>query len=147
MGDEQTKPLTAGSALPSSVKFAFEKSPFYRSIHADSAWGRVDGALNIHLTFFNEKPQLPSSGVLKVSPQGQWIYDDTKIQFATDAQLVREVEADVILNVPAAIALRETLNGFIKMALDQMETINQKGSEMQKMQSPESVLKRSGIIR
>jgi hypothetical protein len=112
-----------------SVKFTFEKSPAYRTIHADGAWGRFAPSANIHMTLFNEKPQMPTSGVMQNKDTGQWVLDDTKYQFAHDAPLIREVEADVIMNLPAAIAVRDMLTGFINAAMTHMQTATKMAEE------------------
>ena len=56
--------------------------------------------------------------------------DIKKLQGSTDARLVRELEVDVTLSLPAAVAVRETLNSFINMVIANLEA-------QQKSQPPE----------
>ena len=130
--EPSNKPNPTAQTGHLSVKFAFEKSPLYRSIHADGAWGRLDAYANIHMTIFNEKPQLIASGVMRAGADGRWEFDETKTQYAHDAPLVREVECDVIMNVPAAIVVRDMLNNFIKLAIEHMQKANQQAVEMER---------------
>jgi hypothetical protein len=129
---EQDQPLNpTAKAGQFSVKFIFEKSPFYRTIHADGAWGRLDPLANIHMTFFNEKPQMPVSGVMQNTPEGQWTIDNSKLQFGHDAPLVREVDVDIILNVAGAVMVRDVLNNFIKTAMDHMQNAAKAAAELE----------------
>lgn len=132
---DQAKPENANpSAQPGqmSVKFLFEKSPFYRTIHADGAWGRLDPTASIHMTLFNEKPQMVQAGVIQNTPDGRWALDETKSQFAHDAPLVREVEADVVMNVAAAVAVRDMLNNFINTALQHMQNAQELAKQQER---------------
>lgn len=105
-----------------SVRFRFERGKYYRTVHADGAWGRNDGYGNIHLTFFNEKPPMPASGVLELnSKTGQWTMNTQKLDVPPDTQLIRELEVDVTMSLPAAIAVRDTLNGFINAVFANLE--------------------------
>lgn len=126
------QPGKAATQEPVSVKFLFEKSPFYRTIHADGAWGRLDAAACIHLTFFNEKPQMPATGVMTRAPDGQWGLDQNKFQMAHDAPLVREVEFDVVMNVWSATVVRDVLTNFINMALAHMKEATEQSVAAQK---------------
>jgi hypothetical protein len=131
MPDENKQAKPSEQAGQMSVKFLFEKSPLYRSIHADGAWGRLDPGANIHMTIFNEKPQMPISGVIQNTTAGQWVLDENKIQFAHDAPLVREIEADVIMNLPAAVAVRNMLTSFINSAMAHMQNATKMAAEME----------------
>jgi len=131
MSEPSEKPNPSASASSQPVKFIFEKSGCYRTIHADGAWGRNDAFGNIHLSFYNEKPPIPASGIIELDAKtGQWSMDIKKLQGSTDARLVRELEVDVTLSLPAAVAVRETLNSFINMVIANLEA-------QQKSQPPE----------
>ncbi len=107
---------------PQSVKFVFEKSGHYRTVHADGAWGRNDAFGNIHLTFFNEKPPMPASDVIELDPKtGQWSMDMKKLHVPSDAHLVRELDVDITMSLPAAVAVRDTLDNFIRMVIANLE--------------------------
>jgi hypothetical protein len=122
MSESTDKPNPSPLINQQSVKFVFEKGGNYRTVHADGAWGRNDAFGNIHLTFFNEKPPMPASGVLELdSKTGQWAMDMKKLQIQSDAHLVRELEVDVTMTLPAAVAVRDTLNNFIHMVVANLE--------------------------
>jgi hypothetical protein len=84
------------------------------------------------MTLFNEKPQMPVTGVINCTPAGEWVFDDKKIQYAHDSPLVREVECDVVMSVPAAVAVRNMLTNFIDSAVKHMQEASRVAAELGK---------------
>lgn len=104
----------------STVKFAFEKSPSYRTVHADGAWAAVDSWSNVRIAFYNERPPLPVSGVLKLIDQKGWVVVPDGIKLSSDAPLIREVDVDVTMSLEVAKQVHGLLGRFIEMATEQL---------------------------
>ncbi|MGA9408421.1 MAG: hypothetical protein WBW71_14900 [Bacteroidota bacterium] len=99
------------------VKFHHKKSGFFRVVAADGAWGGVNQAGVVHLTFFSEHPSIPTSvtyplkdGIMSSPPTAEG-----------NEGIDREMEIDVALSIPAAMQVRATLDNFIKLAEEQMK--------------------------
>jgi hypothetical protein len=119
---EQNVAKTNSIPITDKVNFVYEKSTVYRTIHADGAWGRNDGFGNIHLTLFNEKPPMPDRGVIRLDPKsGQWVIDATSLEMPANVDMVREMEVDVVMTLPAAVAIRNVLNNFIHTVIAGIE--------------------------
>ncbi|MGI9068614.1 MAG: hypothetical protein ACR2HX_19700 [Pyrinomonadaceae bacterium] len=91
------------------VNFKYVKSNFFRVIHADGAWGGLSPRGDIHISFYNERVAIPDSSSFVVSEEG--IKQPETFQ---GSGLVREVEADVIIDLPTAQSLRVWLDDKIK---------------------------------
>jgi hypothetical protein len=126
MGETDT---TKNAGNPSKdeqeVSFKYVKSNFFRVIHADGAWGGLSPRGDIHISFYNERVAIPDTSRFIVS-EGEIVKPE---EYKASSKLVREVEADVIVDLTAAKSLRawlthkiDALEALIKEA--QEETVN-----------------------
>jgi len=95
--------------MTQELEFDFEKSNLFRVIHVDGFFGGVAPATQLlHLAVFNERQPIPKkvfhqvvNGILQ--PE---IMEKREVRQG----LFREVEADLVLNLEAAAALRTWLD-------------------------------------
>lgn len=90
---------------------SFTRSNFCRVLHVDSVWGGITPQSNIHMALFNERWTLPSQTLVKPDEEGTPVLKDYPID--PQVFVTREIEADVILSLSAAIFLRDWLTGKI----------------------------------
>lgn len=101
----ESKPSEAG---PRSIRFHYIKSGFFRVMHVDGAIGGPTPRGQIHMALFSERNPIPlvvtqtveADGTVKPEPSELVVRDG----------LVREVEADIVLNVDTARSLAKWLS-------------------------------------
>jgi hypothetical protein len=99
------------------LQYKYQKSNYFRVIHADGFWGGVTPQLNIHMVAYSEGIPIPDVAIHEVIP-GQGLGDE--IQSGARKGLIREMEADVVFDVAVAKALIEWLQdkvGTIEKAI------------------------------
>ena len=115
---EPTKTPSPNTNSGMPVKFVHERAPLFRTVHADGAWGGASASTNVHLTFFSERPPIPRSVIMEISPEGTWLDKEPVIEVATDANVVRQFEVEVTMSLDIARVVHQVLQNFIKMAED-----------------------------
>jgi hypothetical protein len=117
VGQEAAKDAPAGAALPSprTIPFPihFIKSSCFRVVHASGAWYGGDSQKNLHLTFFNERTPIPKKTVLNLNEQGVVVGEDLSQRVLKEG-VIRELEVDVVLSIPAAVEFYKTLGENLK---------------------------------
>lgn len=88
------------------LRFHFIKSNYFRVIHADGVFGGPSASGNLHISFFNERLPLPVSIEHEISNVGAL---GAEISRESKDGVVREVEADVVMSLDAAMALHRWL--------------------------------------
>lgn len=97
---------------PKLVKFDYIKSKAFRVLHVDGAWGGITPNLNIHMSVFSERHPIPQQIVVEVAEDGVTKeLPDRKL--ARDG-MVREVDADLVMDLPTAAAIYQWLGEKIK---------------------------------
>jgi len=61
MNDAENKTNPAVTTAPVSVKFFTKKTPGFRIVQADGAWGALNAYGIVHMQFFSEHPGLPTA--------------------------------------------------------------------------------------
>ncbi len=103
MADDQS-PLLTGE-----LEFDFEKSNFFRAIHVDGFFGGIAPASQLlHIAIFNERQPIPKKVFHPVKDGAMQPEIMEKRQVRPG--LFREVEADLIVNMEVAMALRAWLD-------------------------------------
>lgn len=110
MEKKGTKIEEKDHASQREIIFSYFKSRFFRVIHADGAWGGVSPRGDIHISFYNERMAIPDKSKLVVSETGQVQIEEVE----HTSEIVREVEADIIVDLTTAIQLRKWLDDKIK---------------------------------
>jgi hypothetical protein len=88
-----------GSA--SHIAVHYQKSQFFRVIHADGCYGGMTPRGKFQMAFFSERPALPRGSNLEVAdgaPRAEQITE-------TRGGLVRELEVDAIMDFDTAVSL------------------------------------------
>lgn len=112
MAEKETKEsVTAPSHDQQELNFTYYKSSYFRVIHADGAWGGVTPRGNIHISFFNERVALPDKSVVFVSGKTRMAVKPEEPH--AESTFVRELEVDVIMDLPTAISVRDWLTNQI----------------------------------
>ena len=111
------------------VETRFVRSTLCRVIHADSAWGGPTYQGNIHMALYSEYVALPDGTTISVNEQGK-----PEEKSAGGGTVIREIEADVILSLMGAIAIRDWLSARI---ID-LQGIQAQIQEMQAQAQPQA---------
>lgn len=93
------------------LEIFFTKSPAYRVVHADGAWGGLTGALGMHLGFYSEFREPPDS--ITYGAQGTKLEERGR---SGREAVVRQIEVEVIFNLQTAQALRGWLDEKLRDA-------------------------------
>ncbi len=91
---------------PKMTKFHYIKGNHFRVIHVDGAWGGLGPSRHFNIAIYNERPAIPQLMTHVVSPEGDLGAEVRDERQARDG-LVREVEANLVMDVNAAISLAE----------------------------------------
>lgn len=78
----------------------YEKSNFFRVIHADGMFGGLSPSGQLHIAIFNQRSPLPKKSNILVAPNGV----TTETVTDTKTGIFREIEADVAMNLNTALA-------------------------------------------
>lgn len=117
MGETFLKDTPANSSamlratIPMEIHFV--KSSHFRVIHANGVWYGGDSQGNLHLTVFNERTAIPKKVVVNLNEQGLVISEDSSRRESKEG-VVREMEADIVFSVPAAVEFYRTLGENLK---------------------------------
>jgi hypothetical protein len=109
MSTEKPPDKSTEEPVPTEITVDYIKSNLFRVIHADGAWGGLTARGTIHMALFSERPTIPQTQVLQVTNEGKLgppIPEQTKKR---PAELVREVEVEVIMSYETAQALHAWL--------------------------------------
>jgi hypothetical protein len=118
---EEVADAASTSEHPTKIRFHYLKSNAFRSIHADGVFGGVTPRLDIAATFFNERLPLPDQTAQKINDDGT-IGDEIPSERIVRDGLVRELEANIIMDVGLAKTLVQWLNdkiAFIEKRLEE----------------------------
>ncbi len=96
---------------PGEVEIFFEKSPQYRVIHADGAWGGLTAQLGLHLAFYAEFRQPPESIVYHIVNN-----QAAEERRSGQESIVRHIEVEVAFNLQTARSLRDWLDTKLQEA-------------------------------
>jgi hypothetical protein len=105
--------LVASSKPTTPLKIHFIKSPFFRVVHASGVWYGGDSQQNLHLTVFNERTAIPKMMVVNLNEKGM-VVDEDLSQRESKEGIVRELEVDIVVSIPAAVEFYRTLGENLK---------------------------------
>ena len=94
--------------VPTEIGFDFIKGNHFRVITVDGAYGGISPhGRAIHMAIYSERRAIPRRTVHAVSEAGDLGEEIRDKRDASDS-FVREIEADLILDLGAAVAMRST---------------------------------------
>lgn len=99
-------------STPSEVTYYFQKSPDFRTIHVDGAFGGLTPQANVSLSFFSERFAIPQSTIHSVvgGVLGPEIARNVK------PGIVREMEINCIMDIHTTKQVIEFLQNKVKDA-------------------------------
>jgi hypothetical protein len=121
---------------PIKVRFHCVKSSAFRSIHADGVFGGVTPRLTIAATFYNERQPIPDQMVYAVKEDGT-TGDEIRDERISRDGFVRELEANVILDVNLAKALVIWLNEKIEVIEQRLKEIKEEQKDQEATEIPQ----------
>ena len=98
------------------IRFEFEKTPQFRNIHVDGAFGGLAPKGLINMAIFNERQPIPkaTAHVLKDDHHlGEELVDARDVR----SSVFRSVEANLIMDLPTAISIQ----GWLADKIAQLE--------------------------
>ena len=90
---------------PERVNFEFARSPFFRVVHSNGAWGGITPHQELSVTFFSERNSLPRSITLEVTSQGRLGPEISRD--VTRGSVHRECEVEVLMSMNEAVSLHK----------------------------------------
>lgn len=100
------------SESPIKAKFDFIKSPLFRVVHADGAFGGMTPRGKIFLSFYNERFPIPTAMVHQVKPTGE-VGEEIREEREGRKGIVREVDVGIEMDLTVAKSVVEWLQGKI----------------------------------
>lgn len=102
---------TGPPSAPTTVAFDYLKAPGFQSLRADGVIGGVTPSNRIHMAVYSERPAIPRRMVYEVRETGH--LGDLREVESRDS-VVREMSADIFLDLRAAEAIRDWLGQQIE---------------------------------
>lgn len=105
--------FSAPNQSPSEkVRVEYVKSNLFRVSHVDGAFGGTSPRLELFISFYSERFPIPKVLTYEVSPTGM-PGEEIVAERESKSGIIREVEAGIILDLPAAKAFSAWLNGKV----------------------------------
>ncbi|MBI4311216.1 MAG: hypothetical protein HY681_05475 [Chloroflexi bacterium] len=95
-----------------TVEIEYAKSPAYRVIHVDGAWGGATGQRNIRMGVYSEGPKAPDRAIVQIT-EGEEAGKETQ-PVGGPIRVAREIEADLVMSLPVAKAVLSWLQSTIE---------------------------------
>jgi len=128
MSDEIT-PSSGNGDAGDQLAFDYIKSQYFRVIRADGMIGSVTPNGFIHVIFFSERPAIPRRIVYKLTSSGE-LGPEIESERVSRDSVVREMDADLFINLSTAISFRDWLTQRIdelkRKRLHQEESDNER---------------------
>jgi hypothetical protein len=89
--------------LPQQIEYHYQKTPDYRTVHADGAHGGATARGYLAVTFYNERASIPRKGVrdVSVAENGEPALSKERVT-ETLGGIMRQLEVTVMLDINAA---------------------------------------------
>lgn len=108
------------------IKFDYIKSNLFRVLHIDGAWGGITPKMDIWMAVFNERGAIPKQIVQRVKEDGRIGEEILEKRLSRDA-IVREVEADLVMNLATAKSIAAWLQDKINKVEQALQAQKEKG--------------------
>lgn len=103
--------MSEPSEATKEIQTRFTRSNFCRVIRMDGAWGSITPQGLIHMAIYNERWEMPAGSTITAGPNSKL----KEVADTTEGRAIREIEADIFLDLPTAISLRNWLNDKIEL--------------------------------
>ncbi len=111
---------------PPVIHFHMLKSNFFRVIHADGIFGGMSPRGGIQIAFFSERQPIPQQMCHTINPDTGRLGDELEDQRISRDGIVREIEANVIMELTTAKSFLSWLQATVN---DAEEIIERRKSE------------------
>ena len=100
--------MTTGN-LPDEITFDFVRSPQFRVVHSNGAWGGITPRQELSVTFYSERGAMPDSVTHTVTSDGV----GPEIRRAGTNNIQRECEVEVLMSMQEVVNLHRWLGAKI----------------------------------
>ena len=100
----------ATGKLPDQIRFDFVRSPFFRVVHSNGAWGGITPLKEFSVTFYSERLSPPKHITHELTPEGL----GPEVDRAETTSIQREFEVEVLMSMQEAIKLHSWLGTKIE---------------------------------
>jgi hypothetical protein len=120
-------PPPGGLADPTkvkSVKFFHEKTPDYRIIHVDGAWGSISSIGNAQLDLYVESAVTPNAVLQPLGADGNLTGEQIPLGRVEPETIlvIRNIQCSVVLSLAAAMQVHAVLDSYISSSKKQLES-------------------------
>lgn len=105
--------MSEETKAPTQIRFDFEKSHFFRTIHVDGVFGGPTPQGLIQLAFYSERLPVPKTVTHEVTEQGMLGPEIGAVRVSRTS-IYRELEINAMMTPDVARALRDFLNEKIE---------------------------------
>ena len=98
------------SKRPDQITFDFVRSPFFRVVHSNGAWGGITPHQELSVTFYSERLSLPHHITHELTPKGL----GPEVSRAVKTNIQRECEVEVLMSMEEAVNLHTWLGDKIE---------------------------------
>jgi hypothetical protein len=106
----------ADVAVPQEVDIHFQKSNFFRVVHADGAFGGLSPRGLINMAFYSERSPIPRRTKIEIANGVPGL--ETVVEVKTG--IFREIEVDIVMDIAAAASFYAWLGQQIANAQAQL---------------------------
>ena len=96
---------------PERISFDFVRSPFFRVVHANGAWGGITPHQELSITIFSERRSLPRKVTHQVTSEGEI---GPEISRDAPDSIQRECEVEVLMSMSEAVSLHQWIGTKIE---------------------------------
>ena len=94
---------------PERIAFDFVRSPFFRVVHSNGAWGGITPQGELSVTFYSERSAPPRRITHELTSEGL----GREVSRDGGSNVQREYEVEVLMNMREAISLHQWLGRHI----------------------------------
>jgi hypothetical protein len=99
-----------------TIDFHYQKGNEFRVLHVDGVYGGLSPDGYINMSVYNQRRPIPQKVVHEIDDQE--LGDEREEERESKEGVVREVEANIVMDVNTAIALRNWIDEKLEEALD-----------------------------
>ena len=113
---------------PERIRFDYVRSPFFRVVHSNGAWGGITPRQELSVTFYSERESPPRQITHQVTPQGGL---GREVSREGTNGIQREYEVEVLMSMEEAVNLHRWIG-------DKIDTWRKVALSIPKDNSPET---------
>lgn len=128
MAKRSNSPKAKKAIVGQTIKFDYLKTTQFRNIHVDGAVGGLAPNGNIQMAVYSERPAIPQQTTQKIDEKGV-LAEEVMGARVTRGAVVRELEANLIIDVNTATQIVQWLQGKIDQFIELQEKAIQEMKE------------------